>query len=41
VADCLIAVHVEENDVGQDGLLLHGGQVLDDPQSHDQAAVVF
>ena len=41
VADVLIPVHVEEDDVGKDGLLVHGRQVVDDPQPWDQAAVVL
>ena len=36
VADVLIPVHVEEDDVGKDGLLVHGRQVVDDPQPWDQ-----
>ncbi len=41
VADGLINAHVEEDDVGENGLLIIGGQVLDDPQSHDEAAIVL
>ncbi len=41
MADGLIAAHVEEDDVGEDGLLFIRGQVLDDPQPHDEAAIVL
>ncbi len=41
MADGLITAHVEEDDVGEDGLLIVRGQVLDDPQPHNEAAIVL